>query len=101
MIRCAEESFNKNNEEIAMNEKKYFTYDSEWGFELFYTSEEAQEEAQRRLNSCLDNNEGWAEWTDSICWGEITKKAVEVKGEPVVWNGEAFYSYDYILDDLR
>jgi len=203
MIRCAEESFNKSNGEVLMQEKKYFTYDSEWGFELFCTPEEAQEEAQRRLNSCLDNNEGWdmlsykgyiavveyddeseifhgevantkdvitfqsdnakelrtemiisidthlafcekmgreaskpfsgdfvvrtspnnhglftaadkrskmslnknnegwAEWTDSICWGELTQKAVEVKGSPVAFNGGIIDSCDYVLEVVQ
>ena len=59
--------------------KKYFSYDSECGFELHNTVEDALRVAQGNINYYRSEaSEGWPECVDSVCWGEIKQHAIEV-----------------------
>lgn len=57
---------------------KYFSYDSECGFELFNTADEAQSYAQDMIDGFREEAaEGWPESVESVCWGEIKQQAQE------------------------
>jgi len=63
--------------------KKYFSYYPEEGFELHDTAEEAQKSAEDALD-CERGEacEGWSDYVDQICWGELKQMTVETLNRP-------------------
>lgn len=57
---------------------KYFSYHPEEGFGLHETAEEAKEAAEKALDFERDDAcDGWSDYVDQICWGEIKQHVVE------------------------
>lgn len=62
---------------------KYFSYDTDQGFELHATAEEAQKAAEDALDfergeAC----EGWSDGVDQICGGELKQMTIETLNRP-------------------
>ena len=62
---------------------KYFSYCPEEGFELHETAEQAQQAVEDALDfergeAC----EGWADYVDQFCWGELKQRVVETMNRP-------------------
>lgn len=58
---------------------KYFAYDSEYGFKLFDTAEEAKDYAQLQIDFLREEAvEGWPDdAVESVCWGVVKQRAEE------------------------
>lgn len=74
---------------------KYFSYCPDEGFELHETAEQAQE----AVNNALDfergeASEGWADYVDQFCWGELKQRVVETMRRPRT-DEDTFVSADY------
>ncbi|ENT8805458.1 hypothetical protein RZO68_01105 [Citrobacter freundii] len=68
----------------------FFAYSEETGFETHKTKAEAITSAEDMIGVCREeaSSDGWPEDADSICWGIILQKAVEVQFEkPAEENG--------------
>jgi len=62
---------------------KYFSYDPEEGFELHKTEDEAKKAAECALDyERGEASEGWADYVDQICWGELKQRVVETMCRP-------------------
>lgn len=85
---------------------RFFSYNDETGFELHVTEEEAKAAAAEELKACADEavgEDGWPEWTESICWGEVKQSAKETNRRPSEpEDGVGFWDYicDYEILDL-
>lgn len=84
---------------------KFFSYNSESGFSLHATVEEAKAAAEEELEVCAEDApaDGWPEWTGSICWGEVKQTAQEKNKRPSEPDdGIGFWDYvcDYEILDL-
>lgn len=82
---------------------KYFVYDADNGAEFFDTEEEAVSEANKCIQWYAKNaHEGWDEYVDQVCWGEVKQRGKEFKtGNIVEFEGEMVECVDYKLEDLQ
>lgn len=63
--------------------KKYFSYDQDQGFELHATAEEAKKAAEDALDfERCEASEGWSDYVEGICWGELKQMTVETLNRP-------------------
>ena len=63
--------------------KKYFSYYPEGGFELHNSAEEAKKSAEDALDTEREYAcEGWSEYVDKICWGEVRQHVAETMSRP-------------------
>lgn len=66
---------------------KYFSYDSESGFDTFATAKEAQACARESIEWYSDNSsDGWDPDVESVVWGEIKQEAAQFGNRPVTEN---------------
>lgn len=62
---------------------KYFSYCPEEGFELHATAEEAKKAVEDALDfERSEACEGWSDYVDQFCWGELTQRVVETMCRP-------------------
>ena len=89
---------------------KYFSYDSDTGFEAHATKDEAVKAANDMIDYYRDNaSEGWSDEVDSVCWGEIKQQSTssepieltdELRSELIV-SPDCSHIVDYSLEDLK
>ena len=82
---------------------KYFSYDSNSGFEVHATKEEAIKAVDDTIDTERDYaiDDGWSEEVSGACWGEIKQVATEYNtGHNMIFNGEATEAVDYKLEDI-
>lgn len=61
-----------------MDIKKYFSFSIDKDFNLHNTAEEAEKAANDALDYARDElYDGWANYTDQICWGELKQMTVD------------------------
>lgn len=79
---------------------KYFSYDYDQGFRLHATAEEAKKAAEDALAfERGEAFEGWSEYADQICWGELKQITVETLNRPRTDTDTLVSSYcDTIVD---
>ena len=83
--------------------RKYFVYSPDNGFDTFNTAAEAEAVAedliaQYREDACED---GWDEDVGSVCWGEVSQRAVMVRCSPAPDQVTGRYPCDYALGGIR
>jgi hypothetical protein len=62
---------------------KYFSYNTEDGFQIHTTAEEAKKFAEDALNfERGEAREGWSDYVDQICWGELKQRTIETLNRP-------------------
>lgn len=62
---------------------KYFSYDTEDGFQLHATADEARKSAEDALRlERYEAYDGWADEVEEICWGEVRQVIVETLNRP-------------------
>jgi hypothetical protein len=62
---------------------KYFSYYPEEGFELHETADEAKKAAEDALDfERGEAAEGWSDYIDQICWGELKQIIIETLNRP-------------------
>ena len=83
--------------------RKYFVYSPDNGFETFDTAAEAEAVAEDLISAYREDayEDGWDEDVESVCWGEVSQKAVMVRcdGTPDQVTGR--YPCDYALGGVR
>jgi len=78
---------------------KYFSYDSDSGFEIHETEEEAIKSANDAIDYYRDNaSEGWSEEVDTVCWGEIKQKSSMFDLKPLTDELRSELNIDPICD---
>ena len=73
----------------------FFSYDSENGFNLHDTAEEARSAATDSISEFLGDD--WYEDVNSVCWGVVLETAVEGEHSPCLC-GNHDYHCDYHLE---
>jgi hypothetical protein len=62
---------------------KYFSYCPEEGFELHETAEQAKNAVEDALDfERSEAYEGWSDYIDQFCWGELKQHVVETMSRP-------------------
>jgi len=62
---------------------KYFSYNPEYGFFIHNTAEDAKKTAEEWLDFEREEaHEGWCDYIDGICWGEVKQQVVEIMCRP-------------------
>ncbi|QDP52626.1 MAG: hypothetical protein Tp185DCM00d2C31949991_11 [Prokaryotic dsDNA virus sp.] len=89
---------------------KYFSYDSDSGFETHNTKGEAIKAASDMIDYYRDNaSEGWSDEVDSVCWGVISQESVqsepievteEIRSEICI-SPDVSHMCDYGLEDVK
>lgn len=76
--------------------KLYFSYDPEDGFEVHETEDAARKRADEIMESCRDAaaDDGWPEYTNEVCWGEVLQVACETRR----WEAEPGGRFDYMAE---
>lgn len=79
---------------------KYFSYSAEEGFELHETAEEAKKSAEDMLgfDRAEARSDGWGDYVDDTCWGEVRQQVVETMRRPATDEDGLGAPYDIILD---
>lgn len=81
----------------------WFSYDSEAGFQVHETEDEARSEARRSLDFWADcaAADGWSEEVLSVCWGKISQSIREQSREPSLPHSPFDEIVAYDLYDVR
>jgi hypothetical protein len=76
----------------------YFAYDGENGFDLFDSAQDAENAAQKSLDSYRDwAHEGWDEGVQQVCWGKLHGSITSENCGQVEFEGEMVEEVNYKL----
>lgn len=83
--------------------RKYFVYSPDNGFETFDTAAEAEAVAEDLIGLYREDafEDGWGEDVESVCWGEVTQKAVMALCGPAPDQVTGIYPCEYVLGGIR
>ena len=77
---------------------KFFSYDSEDGFDFHETRDGAIDTANANIDCHREHaDDGWCEDVEYVCWGIVCETATEERGEVIDDYGD--YSAEYHLTD--